>query len=137
MVANAPAWAEIHEKVWSILKGNQVLAYSAAFDFGRLDVMARLNGLASPSVTARTTEVIELSNGTTWRCVMHAYAQLWQEPTTSAQSANNWRWKALTEACRAQGIPVGRAHRALDDCLMTQALVSAMASEPVTRASLL
>lgn len=137
MVASAPTWSDIHGKVWSILQGNKVLAYSAAFDFGRLDVMGRLSGLASPAVTARTTEVIELSNGTTWRCVMHAYAQLWQEPTASAQSANGWRWKALTEACRAQGIPVGRAHRALDDCLMTQALVNAMASEPVTRASLL
>lgn len=133
MVANAPSWPEVHDQVWALIKGKHVLAYSAAFDFGRIDVMARLYGLDSPAVSSRTAGRIVLSDGTTWECVMQAYAQLWQEPTTSAQSADGWRWKALTEACRAQGIPVGRAHRALDDCLMTQALVNAMAGQPATR----
>ncbi|MFN3581194.1 MAG: exonuclease domain-containing protein [Pseudomonas sp.] len=137
MVADAPTWPEVHDKIWQVLKGQQVLAYSAAFDFGRLDVMARLYGLESPAVTSRRPARIELSNGTTWECVMHAYAQLWQEPTTSAQSADGWRWKALTEACRAQRLPVGRAHRAWEDCLMTQALVGTMAAEPVTRAGVI
>lgn len=135
MVANSPSWPEVHGKVWELINGKQVLAYSAAFDFGRLDVMARLYGLESPLVSSRTAGRIELADGTSWECVMQAYAQLWQEPTTSAQSADGWRWKALTEACRAQGIPVGRAHRALEDCLMTQALVNAMAGEPATRAN--
>jgi DNA polymerase III subunit epsilon len=134
MVANAPTWSEVHDQVWALLTGKRVLAYSAAFDFGRIDVMARLYGLDSPAVSSRTAGRIVLSDGTTWECVMQAYAQLWQEPTTSPQSADGWRWKALTEACRAQGIPVGRAHRAQDDCLMTQALVNAMAGEPATRA---
>ncbi|WP_394242101.1 exonuclease domain-containing protein [Halopseudomonas laoshanensis] len=135
MVTNAPSWPDVHDKVWELIKGRRVLAYSAAFDFGRLDVMARLYGLDCPTVSSRTAGRIELSDGTSWECVMQAYAQLWQEPTASAQSADGWRWKALTEACRAQGIPVGRAHRALEDCLMTQALVNAMAGEPATRAN--
>ncbi|WP_022964118.1 3'-5' exonuclease [Halopseudomonas pelagia] len=135
MVANAPSWPEVHDQIWQLIKGRPVLAYGAAFDFGRIDVMAHLYGLESPTVSSHTASRIALSNGTSWMCVMQAYAQLWQEPTACAQSADGWRWKALTEACRAQGIPVGRAHRALDDCLMTQALVNAMAGEPVTRAN--
>ena len=134
MVANAPVWPQIHEHIWKLLKGQKVLAFSAAFDFGRLDMMASLYGLESPGIVSRTAEKIELSNGTTWECVMRAYAKLWQEPGISSHSDEPWRWKSLTEACRAQGISVGRAHRALDDCLMTQALVNAMAAEPATRA---
>jgi len=66
-------------------QGKRVLAYSGLSDFGdRCDGAGQpsLYWLDSPAVSSLLAGRIALSDGSHMECVMQAYAQLWQEPTT-------------------------------------------------------
>lgn len=130
MVAGAPAWPEIHDQVMAILKGRIALAYSFGYDLRMLRSMAKQYGCPFPEETMASEHIIMLEGGTVLQCVMRSYAVLWQEPTSKNNNTGGYRWKKLTDACRAQGIEVSGAHRAKADCDMTLALIKAMAHTP-------
>lgn len=130
MVANAPTWPEVHDRVIEAFVGRTVLAYSIGFDLQLLRSMAKMHGLDMPAETVNAEHIVMLEGGTVVQCVMRAYAVLWHESTTSERSTGGYRWKKLTDACHAQGIDASGAHRAKADCEMTLSLIKAMASSP-------
>jgi DNA polymerase III epsilon subunit-like protein len=56
-----------------------------------------------------------------WCCAMDLYARFWGDWNAKRHS---WRWQKLSVACEQQRIPLRNAHRALDDALMTLALLN-------------
>lgn len=130
MVACAPSWAEVHEQVWGIIRGRDVLAYGMDFDYRLLRTNAAMHDKPVCDDIVISDEFVLLTDRTAFHCLMRTYAQLWQEPTKHPRNSTGWRWKSLTAACEAQGIPTQGAHRATADCRMKQALIHAMANAP-------
>lgn len=130
MVANAPRWAEVHDQVWAIIHGRDVLAYGMDFDYRMLRTNAEMHDKPVCDDIVVSDEFVLLTDRTAFHCLMRTYAQLWQEPTKHPRNSTGWRWKSLTAACEAQGIPTEGAHRAKADCLMKHALIHAMAGTP-------
>lgn len=110
MVADAPTWPDVKEKIQKIIKGRVVLTYNAVFDRHMMHCSDDMWELPKTDYHADST----------WFCVMEAYAELhgeWNEYHGS------YRWQKLTDAIRQQGLDVGEAHRALGDTLMTWQLI--------------
>jgi DNA polymerase III epsilon subunit-like protein len=107
MVANAPAWPEIHSQVGAVLHGREVIAYNAAFDVRLLEQDARRHKMTPPSFVPR--------------CAMEAslrVAGLWATGKTFE--------RLETALSRVGALRQGTAHRAKDDCLSTLQLVEAI-----------
>lgn len=112
MVAGSPRFRAVWEQsLASHLRTRGVIAYNAPFDVR----MLRQN--------------IQRHCGQMWEpvgseCLMRAYASYRGEPS---MRGGGYRSHKLGVACAHMGIPHERAHRALDDCLVTAQLLRAMA----------
>lgn len=116
LVKGAPTWSEITDQVKTILQsaGNLVV-YNAVYDRKMMHKSAERAGLPK-------TEWKEICK---WWCAMEAFAEEYGDWNDYHGS---YRWQRLTTAARHYGIQVNGAHSALGDCLMTLAVVKAMAA---------
>ena len=119
MLADAPTWSEIHARFCDLVGGRQVVIYSREFDVRVINQTARRYGLQAPQGFD-----LVLDPGSI-HCAMQAYAEFRGE--WSAEKGR-YPWQKLATAAQQQGVTVTNAHRALGDCLMTLAVVRAMAS---------
>ena len=113
MVADAPTFAELYERIMACIAGKRVLAYNAKFDRGILERTCGLYNLPVPEAE--------------WDDPMLRYAAYHGEWNSYYHS---FRWQRLEQACQQMGITVsGAAHNAAVDCEMTRQLILAMAGE--------
>lgn len=115
MVAGAPRWPEIHERLLEVIEGRLVVIYNADFDLRMLAQVANQHALSWPGIMFRNDGQTRLENDTVAHCAMREYARFWGEK------------QKLGNAAQQQGITVVGAHRALADCRMTLGVVRAMA----------
>lgn len=119
MVASAPSWADVRERVRDAVRNRPVIIYNAPFDLEMLGNSDADNGLVPEHWLGLTS----------YHCAMRAYSWFRGEWN---RFKNDWRWHRLTDACAQMGVPVPEApaHSALGDCLRTLALVKAMGADP-------
>jgi DNA polymerase III epsilon subunit-like protein len=110
VLAQAPSFSHLHDTIAVLLENRSVLAYHADFDRRLLAQTCAKYGLPPLAVAA-------------WDCVMERYAHFWGERSAPGQH----KPQSLSHACAQQGIHVHRHHEAVTDCLLTLALIKAMA----------
>jgi DNA polymerase-3 subunit epsilon len=109
-LANAPPFADLYHPIAHLLGHRPVLAYHADFDCRLLAQTCTKYGLPPLEVA-------------TWDCVMERYAYFGGE----CSQAGAYKPQSLSTACTQQGIGVHGHHEAVQDCLLTLALINAMA----------
>lgn len=110
-VAEAPAWADIHDEFCRIIDGKLILIYNKPFD-------VRLIHQSS----GKGSDFLEMLNSNSV-CVMREYAKIRQTPS----NRGGFKWWKLTEAAAEEGVVLeGDAHRAGYDCLLTIELMKAV-----------
>ncbi len=112
MLASAPTWEQVWPKAESILTGKRVGLYNAEFD---LRLMRQSHN------HAWLTWVLPESN---FFDIMKLYARFYGDWDPFHKS---FRYQSLEIAGRQCGIRLPNAHRAVDDCLLTRALLHYMA----------
>jgi len=116
-VANAPTWADIHERVCDTVEARSVAIYNAAYDVRLMDQSASQYG---------DGRRLRMTFFAPW-CVMLGYAQWWGDWDDMLDA---YKWQRLTTAAKQTGIELpsdGHAHRAIYDCRMTLEVMRAMA----------
>jgi DNA polymerase-3 subunit epsilon len=108
-VVDAPTFADIYPRLKSIFDGRPVVVFNAMFD-------KRLLRQSLSKWKLRTL------NFKTFTCAMTAYSSYHGE-----KRGKKNRVKSLKFACEQEGITNSRAHWAVNDCLVTLALVQKMA----------
>jgi DNA polymerase III subunit epsilon len=112
-LADAPPFTEVFPALRDALTDRTVIAYNVDFDSRILFQACRRYALHDVPVAS-------------WQCAMKRYAGYlgrWNP------RYNSFKWVRLTEACALEGIPISDAHTAAGDCLMTLALLKAMAAD--------
>lgn len=110
MVATAPTFEALRERIEDILLYANVIAWNVAFDL-------RMRRQATGSAA--------IARGTAWSCAMQEY-RLWWADFDPEQ--NDYRRISLASAAAQQGVTIdGQPHRALTDCRTTLAVLQAMA----------
>ena len=115
-VANAPTWADVHDRIADIIRGRTVAIYNAAYDVRLIEQTAKLYKRLVPKYTP-------------W-CAMLEYAKWWGEWDDQRDA---YKWQRLTNAARQTDIDLpdsSQAHRAIYDCLLTLGVMRAMADLP-------
>jgi DNA polymerase-3 subunit epsilon len=112
MLADVPSWDEIWPQAEAVLEGRRVGVYNVEFDL----------------------RLIKQSNNRSWLRwtlpegnffdIMKLYASFYGDWDLSHRS---FRYQSLEQAGRQCGIRLPNAHRAVDDCLLTRALLHYMA----------
>jgi DNA polymerase-3 subunit epsilon len=110
VLAQAPSFSNLYETIAVLLGNRSVLAYHADFDRRILAQTSAKYGLPPLEVAA-------------WDCVMERYARFWGERSRSGHD----KPQSLSTACMQQGIKVHGQHDAVKDCLLTLALIKAVA----------
>ena len=110
VLAQAPSFSDLYETIAVLLGNRSVLAYHADFDRRILAQTCAKYGLPPVEVAA-------------WDCVMEQYAIFWGERS----KAGHYKPQSLSTACMQQGIDVHGHHDAVQDCLLTLALIKAVA----------
>ena len=110
VLAQAPSFSNLYETIAVLLGNRSVLAYHADFDRRLLAQTCTKYGLPPFEVA-------------TWDCVMERYACFWGERS----QAGHDKPQSLATACMQQGIEVHGHHDAVQDCLLTLALIKAVA----------
>jgi DNA polymerase III epsilon subunit-like protein len=110
VLAQAPSFSDLYETIAVLLGNRSVLAYHADFDRRILAQTCAKYGLPPVEVAA-------------WDCVMERYAIFWGERS----KAGHYKPQSLSTACMQQGIDVHGHHDAVQDCLLTVALIKAVA----------
>lgn len=113
MVADAPSWPEVFDRVEAAIGDRDVVIYNAEYD---LRVMRQ-----SYEAHGRTDWIDRLPN-TSW-CAMETFAEIYGEWSDYRQS---YRWQKLATAVRYYNVPALQAHTALADCQMTLEVCRAM-----------
>jgi len=109
--AEAPPFSDLYNALAHLLGHRLVLAYNAAFDRRLLAQTCTTYGLPPLEIAA-------------WDCVMERYAGFWG----ARAKGGAYHVQSLSTACTQQGIGVHEHHQAVHDCLLTLALIKAMAS---------
>ena len=109
MVSDAPDYSSIHKDLQSLFKEKNVIIYNASFDLRMIQQSAlkyRLTPLRAHSVI----------------CAMKWYAEYYGQWN---YSRDTFKWQRLCYAAEQQDIDIHdlTAHRALDDCKITQRLI--------------
>jgi len=115
-VADAPTWADVHDRVADIIRWRTVAIYNAAYDVRLVQQTAALYQRLPITCTP-------------W-CAMLEYAKWWAEWD---DQRDGYKWQRLTNAARQTGIELpdrSQAHRAVYDCLLTLGVMRAMADCP-------
>ena len=114
MLAGAPNWADIWPAAQAALEGRRVGVYNAEFDL-------RLMKQSHTRAWLRWT--LPEAN---FFCLMKLYARFYGDWDPRRGS---YRWQSLEMAGRQCQISLPNAHRALDDCRLTRALLRHIASQ--------
>ena len=110
VLAEAPSFSNLYDTIAVLLGNRSVLAYNADFDRRILAQTCARYGLPPVEVAA-------------WHCVMERYACFWGK----RDKAGHDKPQSLSTACMQQGIEVHGHHDAGQDCLLTLALIKAVA----------
>jgi DNA polymerase III subunit epsilon len=110
VLAQAPSFSNLYDTIAVLLGNRSVLAYNADFDRRILAQTCATYGLPPLEVAA-------------WDCVMERYASFWGE----SSKADHFKPQSLSTAYMQQGIDVQGHHDAVKDCLLTLALIKAVA----------
>ncbi len=110
MVADAPAYSEIHEQLMTIFKERKVIIYNKKFDISYISQSAEKYNL-TVARKARSSF-----------CAMKWYAEFYGDWNSRRGS---YKWQKLINAAKQQKINVNdvSAHRALADCEITRRLI--------------
>ncbi|HNT24676.1 MAG TPA: 3'-5' exonuclease [Anaerolineales bacterium] len=111
-VAAAPGWLDVWPQVRAVLDGRRVGVYNVDFD---LRLMKQSH--------TRSWLRWDLDDGAFF-CIMKLYARFHGEWDSKRGS---YRWISLDTAGKQCGISLPNAHRAIDDALLTRALLHHMA----------
>ena len=111
MVADAPTWEEQWDDINKILNGRSVCIYNAEYDTRLMKQSHRLHGIL-------------WNKGFTDQCVMNLYAMYNGNWNSYRRSYN---WVSLENVGKRLRIPLPNVHRALDDTLLTRAVMSKIA----------
>jgi len=114
MLADAPTWADIWPAAQAALEGRRVAVYNADFD---LRLMKQSHNRAWLRWTLPDQNFV---------CLMKLYARYYGDWDPRRGS---YRWQSLEMAGRQCQISLPNAHRAIDDCRLTRALLHHMASK--------
>jgi DNA polymerase-3 subunit epsilon len=114
MVASAPTIADVTDQICAAIRRRVVIIYNAEYDMRLLNQSSRSRGL----------DTNWRDQAQRWVCAMLAYAEHRGEP---GRRYGEFKWHRLEVAAGYEGISVGRAHTALDDCRTTLALVRKLA----------
>ena len=107
--ADAQPWPATSARAVRLLRAaSAVLIYNADFDRDMLEQTAARHGRRFPRLAAR--------------CAMREYA------AHCRARGEDGRWRPLSRATEAEGVPIGNTHRAADDCRLTLAIVRAVAA---------
>lgn len=119
MVATAPTFAEVYERVFGLLDGKAWVAYNIAFDRDVLvDACDAINQPRPKSVDSCD--------------VMYLAAPIWGE---WSDYWGDWKWVKLVEACWCAGIDVAaEAHSSAGDCLRTLGVLKAISARAESEA---
>jgi DNA polymerase-3 subunit epsilon len=100
MVSKSRTFAQEWEKIYSVIKGKNIVAYNAIFDAGRLEHTAKVHGIKIENMV--------------FYCAMLEYANTY----------NSKMAIKLERACEQQGVRIDQEHRALSDALHTLELIA-------------
>lgn len=114
MLTEAPAWADIWPAAQAVLEGQRVGIYNADFD---LRLMKQSHARAWLRWTLPEDNFF---------CLMKLYARFFGDWDPRRGS---YRWQSLEMAGRQCNLSLPNAHRAVDDCRLTRALLHYMASQ--------
>jgi len=109
-LTDAPDFPDLYDAIAVLLGHRSVLAYNAGFDRRILAQTCATYGLPPFKVAA-------------WDCVMERYARFWGERA----HAGHDKPQSLSTACMQQDIEMHGHHNAVQDCLLTLALIKAVA----------
>ena len=116
VLAGAPTYAELAERLWSVLNGRRVVIYNSAFDcdtilFNEVLRAARALGPEPRDAVARYWKPVRARSR--WECAMEMYAA-WFGAFDDYHGDYTWQ-------------PLGGGHRALADCHAVRERLIAMA----------
>lgn len=112
-VSDAPRYSDIHQQIYDILNGRDVIVYNASYDRKMLHLSAQACGLPK-------TDWKAISH---WHCAMEAFSEIYGERSGYGRG---YRFQKLSTAARYYHVPQPVAHTALADCLTTLAVCKAM-----------
>lgn len=110
MVAGAPIWPQIAERLADLIAERPVCIYNARYDVPLINRLNAEHGL--PEIEAN------------WQCALLAYGEF---DGTPSRWGDGFKWHKLEDVARQFGIKPG-GHRALADTQTTRSLVAAMAA---------
>lgn len=113
MVADAPFFYQIHNKLIETLSNKKIIIYNARFDLSMLGQSARIANIDPSFYLKLCKESI---------CAMLWYSVYRKEPG----KYDGYKWHKLTDAAAYENVDVSdlTAHRALADCLITLRLIN-------------
>lgn len=115
MVEGKPVWGIYWPTIRGIFFGKTICMYNADYDLRLLYQSNDRYGIKRERLNAF--------------CVMKLYAQYRGEWDTRR---GRYRWFRLEEAGAQAGIPIPNSHRAVDDTLLTRALLHWIAQQPIS-----
>lgn len=120
MVKDSPTWSDIHDEFVRITEGRLKLYYNADFDTGIIQRSARKSRFRD-EFTEDLAAFYDYMTGNK-ACVMQAYAEFYGD-----YDGRKFIWQKLSYAAEQFNYQEPQTHRALDDCLMTLAVLKGMA----------
>ena len=115
MLADAPTWEQVWPQVATVLQGKRVGVYNAEFDLRLMKQSTSRSWLTWSLPDANFFDIMKL------------YARFYGDWDPFHKS---FRYQSLEIAGRQCGIKLPNSHRAVDDCLLTRALLHYMADSP-------
>lgn len=111
-VDSSPRLPEIYPEIARVLNNKVVVGYNIDYDLGMLRANCKRHKL--PPIKPMVDY-----------CAMKKYAQF---KGARNDMTGEYKWFKLSVACAQLGIPTPRTHSAIDDCLLTLALLRGMAA---------
>lgn len=123
MVASAPSFADLHDRIIDVLKDKTVVIYNKFYDCKILAYNAKRAGLDDTFYD----DILHNSS----ICAMQWYSNIRKQPD---KLGNDYKWHKLTEACKHERVDISniKAHRAYADCMMTLYLIDAVNTKILT-----
>lgn len=120
MVKDAPTWNQIAHRVRELITDRDLIVHNAIYDRKMMHQSAEAAGM----------EKVEWKEVARWHCAMEMFAEYYGDWNDYHGS---YRWQRLQDAAHFLNTPKIKAHDAVNDCLMTLAVVKAMAAGVFSR----
>jgi DNA polymerase-3 subunit epsilon len=114
MVYQAPVWHIVYEQVRLLLADKIVGIYNVEFDLRLMNQTSKLYWIKPPISVSQCF------------CIMQLYAQYRGEP---GKKAGQYRYFSLENAGKEARIDLPNTHRAIDDALLSRALLHHLANQ--------